>query len=120
MGRGCGPMINLDRGVRVVTHVYNLRCVLWLPLITVDVLNLLCCVCGCGPFGKTKLFWCTYCAPFCGVAYHHVGIFYGCLVFTVFCVVPLVFSRIYFVPVVGVCGFVAVSDDVGVSSGCLL
>ena len=29
------------------------------------------------------------------------------------------FSRIYFVPV-GVCGFVVVSDDVGVSSGCQL
>ena len=36
-------------------------------------------------------------------------------------VVPIVlnsFSRIYFMPVVGVCGFVVVSDDVGLVANC--
>ena len=102
----------------VVNFVYMLRCkhVLWWPIVALEDENPLCCVCGCGPHGKTKFFWCMYCAPVCEVyllAYHDLGVSSGCLVlpwcsssliFVFVGVVPIVlnsFNRIYFVPVVG-------------------
>ena len=95
-------MINLDcMPVAFESLGMSKTCgVSWLTLITVDVLNLMCCVCGCGPCGRTISFCCTYCVPVCGVAYHHVRVSSGCLVLplmlyiTVFCFVEFILCQL--------------------------
>ena len=76
-GRVCG-MFHL----MVVNFVGMLRCnrVLWWPNVSDEDVNFLCCVCGCGPHGKTKFFLCTYCAPVFEVhllGHHDVGVSSG-------------------------------------------